>query len=112
MKLINFILSIYLVALSCLPCADMEVNSAAHKNAHDVAKTTHDHGGHSHDKENDLCSPFCNCNCCGSQIVSYFKVVAYNFAVISKEIKTQLPSYTSKFTSNFYGSIWQPPQIV
>ena len=67
---------------------------------------------HSHNKEKDSCSPFCICSCCGSQIVSYFKTVSYNFAIISKEIKTQLPTYTSKFTSNFYGSIWQPPQIV
>ena len=89
----------------------MEVNSVAHKDTHQVVKTTHDHGNHSHDKENDLCSPFCNCNCCGSQIVSYFKVITFNFSVVSKEITTQLTSYTSKFTSNFYGSIWQPPQI-
>ena len=110
MKLVNFILSIYLVALSCLPCADMEVTSAAHK-ALEIA-SNHNEKSHNHDKENDLCSPFCNCNCCGSQIVSYFKVITFNFSVVSKEITTQLTSYTSKFTSNFYGSIWQPPQIV
>ncbi|MBL7885885.1 MAG: hypothetical protein JNJ52_04000 [Flavobacterium sp.] len=112
MKLVNFILSIYLVALSCLPCADMEVNSAAHKDAHEVAKTTHDHDGHDHDKENDLCSPFCSCNCCGSQIVTYFKAVVYSFSVTSKGIKTSISFYKSTFFSNFYGNIWQPPQIV
>lgn len=110
MKLLNYILSIYLVALSCLPCADMEVNSAAHKVVEISAN--HDEKSHNHDKENDLCSPFCSCNCCGSQIVSYFKMLNYNFAVVSKTITTQLPSYTSQFASNFYGSIWQPPQIV
>ena len=109
MKLLNYILSIYLIALSCLPCADMEVSSAAHK-AVEIS-SNHDEKSHNHDKENDLCSPFCSCNCCGSQIVSYFKVLSFNFAVVSKTIKTQLPSYTSKFASNFYGSIWQPPQI-
>lgn len=112
MKFLNIILSIYLVALSCLPCADLEVSSAAHTDAHELAKTTHDSEGHSHGNDKDLCSPFCSCNCCGSQIVSYFNVMSCNFTVVSKEIKTQLPSYTSKFTSNFYGSIWQPPQIV
>jgi len=109
-KLLNYILSIYLVALSCLPCADMEVNSAAHKVVEISAN--HDEKSHNHDKENDLCSPFCSCNCCGSQIVSYFKMLNYNFTVVSKTITTQLPSYASQFTSNFYGSIWQPPQIV
>lgn len=86
----------------------MEVNSAGHSLVAHQSET----GSHSHDKENDLCSPFCSCNCCGSQIVSYFKMLNYNFAVVSKTITTQLPSYASKFTSNFYGSIWQPPQIV
>ncbi len=86
----------------------MEESSAAHK-AMEIASN---HDNHSHDKENDLCSPFCSCNCCGSQIVTYFKAISINSAVVSKDITTQLPSYTSKFTSNFYGSIWQPPQIV
>lgn len=111
MKFLNIILSIYLVALSCLPCADMEAKSVGKNDTNAIAKTTDDHNEHSHDKDKDLCSPFCSCNCCGSQIVSYFNVMTCNFAVVSKEIKTQLPSYTSKFTSNFYGSIWQPPQI-
>lgn len=107
MKFLNIILSIYLVALSCLPCADMEVNSAGHSLVAHQSET----GSHSHDKENDLCSPFCSCNCCGSQIVSYFNITTLNFNVVSKNIKTQLPPYTSQFASNFYGSIWQPPQI-
>ena len=107
MKFLNIILSIYLVALSCLPCADMEVNSAGHSLvAHQLEQDSH-----SHDKENDLCSPFCVCNCCGSQIVSFFKVETVSFTVVSKSIKTQLPTYKSILTSNFYGSIWQPPQI-
>ncbi|WP_026704818.1 DUF6660 family protein [Flavobacterium soli] len=108
MKFLNFILSIYLVALSCVPCVDMEVSSAAHK----TIGMDSNHKDHSHDKENDLCSPFCSCNCCGSQIVTYFKAITIDPIVVSKRIKTQLTSYTSKFTSNFYGSIWQPPQIV
>lgn len=109
MKLLNHILSIYLVALSCLPCADMEAKSAAHK-AVEIT-SNHDEKSHNHDKENDLCSPFCSCNCCGSQIVSYFKITTFSFNIVSKNIRTQLPSYTPKFISNFYGSIWQPPQI-
>ncbi len=110
MKLLNYILSIYLVALSCLPCADMEISSAAHKAVEISAN--HDEKSYNHDKENDLCSPFCNCNCCGSQIVSYFKITTFSFTPIKRSIKTQLPSYTSIVTSNFFGSIWQPPQIV
>lgn len=108
MKWLNLILSIYLIALSCLPCADLEVNSAAHSSSEFLA----DHEGHSHDKSKDLCSPFCICNCCGVQILSYAPTISYDFPLISTVIKTQKPFYKSVFYSDFYGSIWQPPQIV
>lgn len=107
MKWINLILSIYIITLSCLPCADVEVNSLVHSSVEFASN----HGDHSHDKENDLCPPFCSCACCGSQIVSYFETSLITLPILSKSIKTQLPTYTSVFASNFYGSIWQPPQI-
>ena len=108
MKWINVILSIYLIALSCLPCADTEVDSPAHV----LIKVASNHDEHSQDKENDLCSPFCNCACCGSQIVSYFQATAISIPILFESIKTQSPTYKSILSSNFYGSIWQPPQIV
>ncbi|WP_395047584.1 DUF6660 family protein [Flavobacterium sp.] len=108
MRLLKYILSIYLVALSCLPCADMEVNSFAHSSP----KIAANHENHSHDKENDLCPPFCVCNCCGQQILNFSKEVTFEFRKIATEITTQIPNYKSIPTSNFYGSIWQPPQIV
>jgi hypothetical protein len=85
----------------------MEVNSLAHAET----EFTSNHDDHSHDKENDLCPPFCSCACCGSQIVSYFQATAISIPILSKSIKTQLPTYKSILSSNFYGSIWQPPQI-
>ena len=85
----------------------MEVNSWAHTTLE--LKSNHDN--HSHDKEKDLCSPFCSCSCCGSQVVSYFQSNYIDFPVTSEGIKTQLPTYKSIFASNFFGSIWQPPQI-
>jgi hypothetical protein len=90
-----------------MPCADMEVNSPAHSSVEFASN----HDEHSHDKENDLCSPFCSCACCGSQMVSYFQATVINIAILSKSIKTQLPTYKSILSSNFFGSIWQPPQI-
>jgi hypothetical protein len=108
MKIANFILSVYLIALSCLPCADMEVNSLVHS----VAEFASNHTEHSHDKENDLCPPFCICNCCGAQFLSYQPTIIFDFPVVVTLIKIPLPTYKSKFSSNFFGSIWQPPQIV
>lgn len=106
MKWITVILSLYLMALSNMPCADMEVDSAAHKIAQFSSEANH-----SHDKQNDLCSPFCACNCCGAQVLTYQTSLSFDFPVSYSIISIQLPDYTSVVTSNFFGSIWQPPQI-
>ncbi|MEN2412404.1 DUF6660 family protein [Flavobacterium mesophilum] len=106
MKWIAVFLSIYLMALSNLPCADMEVNSALHKTAQFSSEANH-----SHDKDNDLCSPFCACNCCGAQVLSYLSATVFEFPKTYHQISIPLPSYNSVFISDFYGSIWQPPQI-
>ncbi|MGH2665969.1 DUF6660 family protein [Flavobacterium sp.] len=108
MKWFITILSIYLIALSCLPCADMEVNSLAHSKI-DI---TADNDNHNHEKSSDMCSPFCNCNCCGVTFLSFQPTIAYDCPIVSSIIETSSPSYQSVFISNFYGSIWQPPQIV
>ena len=103
----NIILSIYLVLLTSIPCADMETNSLAHESVtHDIADS-----GHSHDKDNDMCSPFCICNCCGAQISNYSPSLSFELPLVSQEIKTKEPVYTSVFASSFFGSIWQPPQL-
>ncbi|WP_289658728.1 DUF6660 family protein [Flavobacterium panacagri] len=106
MKWIAIVMSIYLMALSNMPCADMEVNSAMHKTAQFASEDNH-----SHDKDNDLCSPFCACNCCGAQVLSYQTPVNFEFPAPYNLISIPLPTYQSVFISDFYGSIWQPPQI-
>ena len=106
MKWIAIVLSLYLTVLSNMPCADVEVGSAMHKTAQFSSEANH-----SHDKDNDLCSPFCACNCCGAQILTFQYSVSYDFPAAHTIISTSLPNYISVFTSNFYGSIWQPPQI-
>jgi len=106
MKWIAVVLSIYLMALSNMPCADVEVDSAIHKTAQFSSEDNH-----SHDKDSDLCSPFCACNCCGAQVLSYQTAVNYEFPGVYTKISILLPSYHSVFTSNFFGSIWQPPQL-
>jgi hypothetical protein len=90
-----------------MPCADMEVNSSAHT----TTEFASNHDERSHDKQNDLCSPFCTCNCCSVQILTHFPTTVIKFPIPTEIIKLQLPFYKSIAYSNFYGSIWQPPQI-
>jgi hypothetical protein len=105
-KWIAIILAVYLITLSSMPCADLEVNSSAHKIAQFSSEENH-----SHNKQNDLCSPFCACNCCGAQVLSYQANITFDFSIISALIIKALPTYKSRLSSNFFGSIWQPPQI-
>ncbi|NDP28556.1 MAG: hypothetical protein GZ087_14195 [Flavobacterium sp.] len=65
---------------------------------------------HSHD--NDACSPLCICNCCGCQGFAYHTVYNYTFIAVKTIIDKKAPEYQSIPSSNFFGSIWQPPQII
>ncbi|WP_317126130.1 DUF6660 family protein [Flavobacterium nackdongense] len=103
MKFTNFILSIIFLLLSCLPCADMEHDTSYNK------VTISNESNHTHD--NDSCSPLCICNCCGCQSFVYNAIYHYNFVSVKIIIDKKVPEYKSILASNFFGSIWQPPQI-
>jgi hypothetical protein len=97
-------LSIVFLLLSCLPCADKdETFSSLKVSEYSSSKEHHD---------NDTCSPFCVCNCCGTQSVTYNAIYIFDFIVVKKMVVNKIPEYQSIFASNFFGSIWQPPQIV
>jgi hypothetical protein len=107
MKVSSILLSIILVILSCLPCAD-GANESIEKNH--IAATSHD--SHSKDHNGDLCSPFCICNCCGVQILSFTPSLTFNLNPIPAEpIVKPETTYQSSLASQFSGGIWQPPQL-
>lgn len=109
LKIVHFILTIYLLGLSLMTCSDAEIHSSAPNSGFELA---HDgEGTHSHNKEGDMCSPFCSCACCGVQIVNNMTVLNLNFPVLTEQPVPQIPHYTPVFASSFSGSIWQPPQI-
>lgn len=107
MRSTSTLLSIIFLILSCMPCADMGVNDNI-RTKFDLVSAEH----HSHAAGSDLCSPFCVCSCCGSQLTEYPQFAMIDFSIAFKGIKKQLPSYQSILSSNFFGSIWQPPQLV
>jgi hypothetical protein len=86
-----------------MPCADKEQGVS-------FEKVSINHSSkHHHDK--DACSPLCICNCCGCQGFAYNILYNYNSIDVKIIVDKKLPEYKSILTSNFYGSIWQPPQI-
>lgn len=101
MKLARYILSLYILMLSCLPCADIETDFG---NETTVAQ--------SHEKEHtDNCSPFCICSCCGNQIAFESQTLVLLPQIHFFTEKNKSDNYTPQFVSNFYGNIWQPPKI-
>ncbi|WP_165830421.1 hypothetical protein [Flavobacterium aquariorum] len=104
MKLTNTILSIIILILSCMPCADKEQDVSFEKMT--INNTSKQH----HNK--DICSPLCVCSCCGCQGYVHNTICSYNIFSVKTIIDKNLPEYKSIITSNFFGSIWLPPQII
>lgn len=106
MKFFAIIFSIYLLALSVMPCGD--AYTVCQDNS---AKTTL---SQTHDRNlegNDICSPFCTCTCCSTILalkITNHTVEAAKHPVLSKE---KFPGRGFFFVSNFYANIWQPPKI-
>lgn len=86
-----------------MPCADKEQVGS-------FEKITAIHNSTQH-QDKDACSPLCICSCCGCQGFDYNSIYVYNLFSVKTIIDKKVPEYKSIFTSNFFGSIWQPPQI-
>jgi hypothetical protein len=103
MKFIAVLLSIYTIFLACLTCADARVNNTSQCSISKSEASDH--------HEDDVCSPFCICSCCGSQVISQIDETFFSFRqflfVSDKIISVAVPV----FISGFFGSFWQPPKI-
>jgi hypothetical protein len=103
-KLLAAIFSFYILLLPALPCRDTEECKAI-ASTEAPAQT----GNHKpHDEE--ACSPFCNCFCCG-QIFTL--VLHLNRIAIAKQTLQKQPYFYKNISvsSDFLGTIWQPPRV-
>lgn len=89
-----------------MPCNDIDDGSDSHMSTEFSSRND------TRDKQIELCSPFCACNYCSTHVFIYFAVTALYSLIVIRVIKISLPTYKSISSSNFFGSIWQPPQIV
>ena len=120
MRFFTFILSLYLLALTGLPCTDMlegEESSASYEFVTAplflliiTNKTSYVHNLTKSHFHLDSCSPFCICTCCQMVIST---PTTYEALTIAQATAT-IPSYSYPLTvwsSNYYGNIWTPPKI-
>ena len=106
MRLFAYIFSIYILALSVVPCSDASNDCKSNTTVSERIEA------HNHNSDhNDFCSPFCTCTCCST--TASLKFTPYKFR-IPKPIATSKITYPVRdfsFVSNYCGKIWQPPKI-
>lgn len=101
MKLLTFILSTYILVLNLAPCED-------YTTLNDEVKTEISQGFNHDNQDSDLCTPFCNCQCCHINVMQLKLVnVKFNTSFIS----TQDFFYLNGIEKDFTPSILQPPKV-
>lgn len=106
MKSAAFILSIYILLLTTIPCADSGEKCQDVSGNCAISQTHNFSHGHSEEK-NDSCSPFCVCNCCH---VSVLITSIIYFSKSTEVLENFMQSFYKEITSQYNCSIWQPPK--
>jgi hypothetical protein len=100
-KLLSVLFAIYSLMLSIAPCADA---ACAGDSEHIVSEQ------HEDEKENDLCTSFCICSCCGMTAadVGIAPTPTYR-SMFTHHAAGSL--YISPFVQDFSLDFWQPPKL-
>ena len=102
MKLFAYILSVYVVILTIMPCIDMNEDTTNQKVELSTNRSDTQHS------QSDHCSPFCTCTCCASPVVFQNTTIQFEYYSIVQEY---ISEYHSSYISSTHNSIWQPPKI-
>ncbi|WP_370629719.1 DUF6660 family protein [Flavobacterium sp. NKUCC04_CG] len=103
-QIIIVAISVLMLVLALLPCADRNSLISANSPLTHVAAVPDQHSGM------DMCSPFCVCNCCTSPIL--IKNVFLFEAVSLPKISLKTFDYYQSFITTVLHFIWKPPRIV
>lgn len=111
MKYFCYLLSLYFLALSIMPCTDVHaMNESASEELAGISD--HDHQDCPHEKEQDYCPPFCVCNCCGQLLVAT-KFQKWSVPpLLSANFKSKNSFfYLQNWHSEYLRSVFHPPQV-
>ena len=101
MKFLTVILSIYVMILTFMPCADAHVGNA------DCHSTVQQDQSGEHSEDIEFCSPFCFCACC--QILSLTSI--YTIPKINlPDVNIITPSLVQNEIESTI-SFWRPPKF-
>lgn len=91
-------LTLYLAALSVYPCYEDECG--------DELSMTCREGQDEHEKDADLCTPFCISACC-----SIYYTPQFDFDSVFQESMPENSTYLVTHAPHVVISIWQPPKL-
>jgi len=103
-QIVTTIFTVYLLVLMVMPCTD------AHSR---LGLTTQNQFSQSVDDDHhdiEICSPFCVCSSCVAAVMVQ-PVIAFETLHFESHYRNGHSFYES-IVSSFYGSIWQPPQLI
>lgn len=103
MKIIAFILTVYILLLIAIPCVDVPPSAMMHKIEHSQNTTDN------HQHNTDHCSPFCTCYCCTTPILYQTFTLQFSCFSLSQKFESE---YRSAYISTLFTSIWQPPKLI
>ncbi|MDE1192707.1 MAG: hypothetical protein PW786_11295 [Arachidicoccus sp.] len=106
MRIFAYIFSIYLLALSAVPCRD--IYKICPNNT--IIKELSQSQNHEANRD-DACSPFCTCSCCNLSANPKFTFLKIEITKLIVVSKITFPIQDFSFVSNYYGNIWQPPKM-
>lgn len=109
MKWLFAIWTLYMLALSFVPCSDTVYARNDHR--HTSTEQAHSHKHFKDPGHSDGCSPFCYCACCGVptafQQYQMPEISVQYTLIVSKRVVMR----KNMLQSSYFGSIWQPPKI-
>ena len=105
MTWLKIIFPVYLLILSCMPCADTDDIST--QKAQTIISANHSNTNSPIQK--DVCTPFCSCSHCPAS--AFFQPLS-NYNIVNLVFQTKNSSlYKVPFTSEISFAIWQPPKL-
>ena len=103
MKVLAFILSLYVVALTLTPCVDrLPDKHAVNNNMTLPCSEQH------HQEGADHCSPFCTCNCCATPVI--IQDFSVHFECYPFMRRQEFANVSHQVSSPVI-AIWEPPKI-
>uniref|UniRef100_UPI0040408FB9 DUF6660 family protein n=1 Tax=Pontibacter sp. H259 TaxID=3133421 RepID=UPI0040408FB9 len=104
MKYPIIIWGLFIFLLACLPCTDSGMAYAQGTDTELKADITHSDA----DQEADLCSPLCECNCCGGiTLTIQFKKIAQPLLLLQS---TSPSTYVVRGPAAPVIPFWHPPK--